>query len=66
MDWKVESGYKLICAEGITEPELGSDCFWNRTPALGSVNQNEGDCPLAVKPKDKSSRRKSVDRIGMV
>jgi hypothetical protein len=66
MVWKLESGYKLIWAVGIPETELGSACFWNRTPDFGSVNQKEGVCPLAEKPKDKSSRRKSVDRISMV
>ncbi len=66
MVWKVESGNKLICAVGIPEPKLGSACFWNRTPALGSVSQKEGLCPLAEKPNARSRQKKRVDRIGMV
>jgi hypothetical protein len=65
MDWKVESGYKLICAVGIPEPELSSACFWNRIPDLGSVNQKEGLCPLAEKPKARRRQKRRVARIDM-
>jgi hypothetical protein len=66
MVWKVESGYKLICEVGSPETLFGSVCFWNRTPALGSVSQKEGLCPLAEKPNARSRQKKRVDRIGMV
>jgi hypothetical protein len=65
MDWKVESGYKLICAVGIPEPELGSACFWNSIPDLGSVSQKEGLCPLAEKPKARRRQRRRVARNGI-
>jgi len=66
MDWNVESGYKLICAVGSPELGLGSACFWNRIPDLGSVSQKEGVCPLAEKPKVKRRQRSRIDRVGMV
>ncbi len=56
----MESGYRLISAEGIPKPEFESACFWNRIPDLGSVSQKEGACALAEKPKERRSKRRRV------
>ena len=65
MVWNVESGYKLIFAVGIPKLGLGSACFWNRIPDLGSVSQKEGVCALAEKPKERRSKRRRVGLMVM-